>query len=284
MRAETTATAIQPAPAAARCANCGEELRGEFCHACGEKRPDSRDLSFGHFARRTLEGVTDFEHSKFFHTVRALMLRPGFLTEEYFAGRRGRYYTPLKIFVVVFALSFLLYTMHKGTSVYDVEMLVKSDPYGNVGRAFDMLAQSKKVETSLLLERINERLQKLVGMVQHLPVVLLAFVMVFLYWTQGRYLAEHLVFTLHLLSFAYALAVVLWPLAMWLGIMNPLVLVLSYVLQVVYFYLALKRFYRQTARTTLLKALLLYVAYFVVMAVSFYFILGIAIFNAYRAS
>lgn len=296
MKEETAVTVSQPPPgpaqdgnaaaaappAAAACASCGEELRGEFCYACGEKRVDGRDLSFRHFVARAVEEVADFEHSKFFRTVKGLLLRPGFLTEEYFAGRKGRYYTPLKLFITVFALSFLLYTLNKNTSVYNVEMLIESDPYGNTQRVFDDLARMGKVETRVLVERINERLQKYITTTQHLPVVLLSFFMVFLYW--DRYFVEHFVFSLHLMSFAYLLGVVLWPVVLWLGIRNPVVLTTSYVLYAVYFYFALRRFYRQSARMTLLKTLLLYACYVVALMVTFYGILAVAIVNALRAS
>ncbi|HYO62099.1 MAG TPA: DUF3667 domain-containing protein [Pyrinomonadaceae bacterium] len=275
------AAAARVSSAAAACANCGEEWRGQFCYACGEKRVDGRDLSFRHFVRNAFAEVVDFEHSKFFRTVYGLLLRPGFLTEEYFAGRKGRYYTPLKLFITVFALSFLIYTLHKNTSVYNVEMLIQADPYGNTQRTFEELAKMKKVEPSVFYERVNERLQKYTTTSQHLPVVLLSFFLVFLYW--DRYFAEHLVFSLHLMSFAYALGVLMWPLVLWLGIQSPLILTTSYVLYAVYFFLALKRFYRQSARMTLLKTLMLYVCYIVALMMTFYGVLALAMINALRA-
>lgn len=54
-------------------------------------------------------------------------------------------------------------------------------------------------------------------------------------------------------------------------------------LYAVYFYLALRRFYRQSARMTLLKTLALCGCYFVAMTITFYGILTVAIISAVRA-
>ncbi|MGI9167763.1 MAG: DUF3667 domain-containing protein [Pyrinomonadaceae bacterium] len=37
------------------------------------------------------------EHSKLWKTFSALVFRPGLLTNEYLAGRKSRYLTPLKV-------------------------------------------------------------------------------------------------------------------------------------------------------------------------------------------
>ena len=55
-------------------------------------------------------------------------------------------------------------------------------------------------------------------------------------------------------------------------------------LYAVYFYFALRRFYRQPARMTLLKTVLLYVCHVVALMITFYFVLALAVVNASRAS
>jgi hypothetical protein len=87
-----------------RCANCGEELKGEFCHGCGQSiksviRPvshmleDAGDLFF-HMDERIV------------HTLPPLYTKPGFLTLEYFSGRRVRYIAPFRLMFVFCLLAF----------------------------------------------------------------------------------------------------------------------------------------------------------------------------------
>lgn len=96
---------VPPPLAAGRCPNCESEAGGNFCSTCGQKqgelRPTFRELvkDFSKFFFRI--------DSKFLLTLRHLLTRPGFLTREYFAGRRERYERPLRLLVVLTIVSFL---------------------------------------------------------------------------------------------------------------------------------------------------------------------------------
>lgn len=87
-----------------RCANCGTSLQGAFCSACGQPVEGLiRHLSgiLGDF----LDSVLNFD-SRTLRTLWPLFARPGFLTLEYFAGRRVRYVTPLRLFFFLSVVSF----------------------------------------------------------------------------------------------------------------------------------------------------------------------------------
>jgi hypothetical protein len=94
---------LTPSPAL-MCANCETVLQGEFCHGCGQSihsvlRPVSHMLEdagdiFFHMDERIV------------HTVPPLYTKPGFLTLEYFSGRRVRYIAPFRLMFVFSLLSF----------------------------------------------------------------------------------------------------------------------------------------------------------------------------------
>ncbi|SEP00266.1 Protein of unknown function [Luteibacter sp. UNC138MFCol5.1] len=94
---------LTPSPALL-CANCGTALQGEFCHACGQSihsvlRPVSH----------MLEDAGDlFLHmdERIVHTLPPLYTKPGFLTLEYFSGRRIRYVAPFRLMFVFCLLAF----------------------------------------------------------------------------------------------------------------------------------------------------------------------------------
>jgi hypothetical protein len=110
MSASATETSRQvEAPTAAHsaeCLNCGARLSGPFCSACGQRDippyPSVRDLAVDAFWE--LSGWD----GRFFTTVRALVRRPGLLTREFLEGRRARYISPLRLYLMASLVYFLV--------------------------------------------------------------------------------------------------------------------------------------------------------------------------------
>jgi hypothetical protein len=94
------------------CANCGTPLAGEFCHECGQSM-HSVLKPMHHMVEETVETVLHID-SRIVHTLPPLFLKPGFLTLEYFAGRRVRYIAPFRLMFVLCLLSF--FVLHLATS------------------------------------------------------------------------------------------------------------------------------------------------------------------------
>lgn len=88
------------------CANCSAPMKGEFCHECGQSihtvlRP------MHHMVEDTLDMVLHVD-GRVIHTLPPLFLRPGFLTLEYFSGRRQRYVAPFRLMFVLSLLAFFM--------------------------------------------------------------------------------------------------------------------------------------------------------------------------------
>lgn len=90
------------------CANCGTAYVGKFCPACGQAAR-SPLRHFGALIEDAFDLFFNFD-SRFFRTLPALLLRPGFLTNQFFAGRRVRYTPPFRLMFVLSVLAFL--TLH----------------------------------------------------------------------------------------------------------------------------------------------------------------------------
>ncbi len=92
-----------------RCRNCGAPLHGEYCSACGQ-REGRGDLQFS-------EALGDFVgefvtwDSRFWRTLVPLLFRPGFLTAEFFAGRRARYMPPFRLYIFISFVTFLVISL-----------------------------------------------------------------------------------------------------------------------------------------------------------------------------
>ena len=88
------------------CTNCGASLHGEFCAACGQRRFRPADRALAHLLGQCFETLTDLD-SRFWRSLRALMLQPGRLTADWCAGRRARWMSPIALFLLVNLVYFL---------------------------------------------------------------------------------------------------------------------------------------------------------------------------------
>ncbi|OOG43328.1 DUF3667 domain-containing protein [Rhodanobacter sp. C05] len=89
------------------CANCGASMQGEFCHECGQSIHSVLKPVHA-MAEETLETVLHID-GRIVHTLPPLLLKPGFLTLEYFSGRRVRYIAPFRMMFVLCLLSFFVF-------------------------------------------------------------------------------------------------------------------------------------------------------------------------------
>ena len=86
------------------CYNCGTPRSGPFCSECGQKAapldPTVHDF------------VHDFSHEmlhvdgRIFRSVWKLLASPGFLTREQFQGRRARWISPIRLYLIFSLLFF----------------------------------------------------------------------------------------------------------------------------------------------------------------------------------
>jgi len=158
------------------CANCGAPMHGPYCYACGqpEKGMIRQLASVMHDVLDTVFNID----SRVFRSLLPLYFRPGYLTLEYFAGRRVRYVTPFRLFfflciVAFFAIQIALnlgdekFTWNHGginggdvntaQTVADVEKRVAAELSG-IDKAID--APSMPAATIESLKKQREKIQK----------------------------------------------------------------------------------------------------------------------------
>jgi len=94
------------APRSPACLNCGTTLTGPFCSQCGQRDvppyPSVRELVVDAFWE--LSGWD----GRFASTVRALVSKPGRLTLDFLEGRRARYLSPLRLYLMASLVYFLV--------------------------------------------------------------------------------------------------------------------------------------------------------------------------------
>jgi hypothetical protein len=90
------------------CENCGAQLTGRWCSQCGQPAIDYR-RSFRHVIGDVLDAFLNWD-SKFLATIGWLIVRPWHLTNEFLAGRRRRYFHPLRLYLLASILFFFAVT------------------------------------------------------------------------------------------------------------------------------------------------------------------------------
>jgi hypothetical protein len=240
------------------CPNCGTELLGDFCHRCGEQKHHAEELTLKHFFLHATHDLTHLD-TKVFATLRYLLTRPGFLTQEFIAGRRTRYMRPFSLFLVACAIFFLADSI-KPTSGFDVYQLTALDKTGRVDDAWEKLAKAKHVPKEIIIDRIQETMHRASTAAQIVNALAMAVALALLFHT--RYFVEHLVFSLHFLSFTYIASVLLLPLN-WTpgdmsmrGIVVPIGITLLFM---AYLFAGLHKIYGQGVVVTSFKMIILYV-------------------------
>ena len=135
------------------CGNCGTELLGETCYRCGQP---TKGLvrQFSSIIGDFLDTVLNID-TRVFRTLGPLIVKPGFLTQEYFSGRRIRYVSPVRLFFFLAVLTFLLaqFSLPDDIGTGNNENFVQIDntDNGKIGKA-KTIKEVEKLRTDALAE------------------------------------------------------------------------------------------------------------------------------------
>jgi len=169
-----------------RCNNCNRSLEGVYCSNCGQKY--LRSLRFRHLFKEFVDHNLDID-SKLFITLKYLITKPWFLTIEYWKGKRARYTSPFKTYLIVSFIYFLLVS-------------ISTEPE-NIGE--DFKSNAKKDDPSIEFEQSIDRIfsspenEKMGELLFILPLFTIAF---FLANRKKKslFISHHLIAAVHLNS------------------------------------------------------------------------------------
>lgn len=146
-------TPAQSLAASNPCLNCGTNIQLEYCPECGQREIDP-DPTLREFLRELAEEFLHWD-GKLATTFRMLVTKPGALTQEYLAGRRVRYISPLRVYLTCSVLYFFLSALaperqlriSTTTTVTAADGIVTTRPADSaeVRRALDSLGTSGNV-------------------------------------------------------------------------------------------------------------------------------------------
>ncbi len=295
------------------CANCGAELKGDFCHECGQEKFDLQ-VSFIHVVIHFLGDYFTFD-SKLFKSLIPLLLKPGFLTTEYMSGRRVSYIPPVRIYVFISILYFVFSSLQPMRSTVTDGIEVNGEPLTSLDseaiKDLEESSESLRVELEevksegaelasggddeferLLLSRL-ERVQKDTkgfeeAFYRNLPKVmflllpLFALLLKLFYVRSGRLLIEHFIFSLHFHSFLFLIMTAFLPLELALmGTAADWIPDLVGIPILAYLFVAMKRHYGKSISGTIGRFVGLLASYSLAAIAS---LLGLLIYTFFTAA
>jgi hypothetical protein len=253
------------------CQNCGEALHGPYCAACGQHDVDYH-RSLWPILEDSLEGFLHVD-GKFFRTVRLLFTRPGFLTQEFNAGRRAAYTQPLRLYIfaslLFFASSFFF--THSPTQVEVRQTSAATPPAAQQVQAAAPSVIGRMVERIEHVDRkeLARELEHLFPTMGFFCLPLLAALILLAYAGSGRVYVEHFIFAVHLQTF-YFLAALLMEFTQALAqrVYAPLSGIVNFVFLLTGVWLVYRTFravYRQGRWRTILKMAFIGISYAIIL-------------------
>ena len=234
------------------CLNCGARIDDKFCSSCGQKRKEPHELAVRHFFGHLLHEITHLDSNKIWSTFKTLVAKPGLLTREYLAGRKGRYINPIRIYLTVSALYFLFAWGALATAGGGGAEDMQRRPF------FIKLAERKGVDPSVLAVKVQEKTGKYSAVLRFASVLLSGLFLMLLYRASGKYYVEHLIFSLHFYSFDFLIKCVVaifYLSSDYIGHTTYMGSRMAYYLAAfAYLTFALRRVYEESWTKTLLKS------------------------------
>ncbi len=267
------------------CSNCGTPLDGPYCSQCGQ-RAGTGALRIGDLASEMIGDIFTWD-SRLWRTLWPLLFKPGFLTAQYIAGRRARYLPPLRLYLVISFVMFLMLSVGNTSLTFEKEQLAGPDPTvshdtGSDGGERISIGLSEP-DSPQWLRDLDQRLQANVHklrddpgtfsslMLERMPQMMFLLLPLFALLVRISYLLapyhylQHLVFSLHYHSFVYLLYIIGQCLE-WAGVRSdgPLFLLL-----LIYLPLALHRTYGTSTGGAIGRSVFIYISYAIVLLLTF---------------
>jgi len=272
------------------CANCGAQVTGRFCSNCGQ-RLERPVHSVGHFLAEATEDLTHLD-SRVWATLLALLFKPGFLTRKFIDGQRARYLPPVRLYLVLSLVFFLLVTVWRPSGTWLVGMSVSDDgasrpviarALGSKNVASELSGQERRkfcekiqvppgstivaaLKNACLRDNgrsLHDAVFHAVSRAMFIFLPLLALVMAALYWRPRHFYIEHLLLLIHNHAFVF-LALTIWEVLRHISPWPVLDGVLTLALAVYiawYVYKSMRRVYGQGRWLTLAKMGVMSMAY-----------------------
>jgi hypothetical protein len=233
-------------PIGAPCPNCNTAIAGPYCYACGQ-RAEKFNRSILRLLGEVVEGLIDID-GRIWQTLPRLALNPGRLTRDYLEGHRATQVPPFRIFLIVLLIVFFAgsenfshtHPNFKIATPDDPAVTANMSPKDKAGfqHAMDQLKTMKDSDFQGIGSGSEQSRTFWVGKIRKaaanpnaffasalnwahqlavvmLPIAALMLSVLFVF-KKNTYVFDHLIFSMHSLSFQGLLVSVIFVAGLWL--------------------------------------------------------------------
>lgn len=299
------------------CKNCGAQLVGRYCSACGQ----AAEVGIPSFGRVAADAIGDLYNvdSRMWRTLLTLVRKPGRLTTLYLDGQRASYTPPFRLYAASSITFFLLFSLARVVFAPAEGEPTSDAPPGAGATAQEERSPPEVEPGSIYLEAdedgwscnfvdedtdpaLRERLEAACEEIEqesgasftraitdNIPIMMLVFIplvaglMRVLYLFARRKYVEHLVFFLHIHAFFFVIAIAVILLGS-IGAVVPFLVwpmriasALAWVYFPIYLYRAMRHVYRQGHALTAAKYVSLGFGYFVALLITLFGLFAVTV-------
>ncbi len=256
------------------CTNCSYEFSDEnnFCPRCGQKNHELR-IPLKHLIEEVLEATLHLD-SKSLLTLKLLLFKPGFISNEFNSGRRADYVPPIRLYVLISFVFFFLLNMlsgghkndagHSGAKTKTDFSISYQGIHSNELEGFtiqqtDSLMKARKIESTGFNKYFIRQMHKIANsssaefshlLIKNISYMMFLLMPVFGAWIflfnkrQMKYYIESLIVSVHFHSFAFLTFTFLLLISLFAGL--EIFLFLEFLIMPFYMLLMFKRSLQQS--------------------------------------
>ena len=185
------------------CPSCGSPGSSAYCGDCGEQMQE-RDYSTWQFLKRSFAHLTSLDN-KVYRSFKLLLVRPGYLSDVYFEGRRRPYLRPIQLFIIANLVYFLvqpitIFNTFNNTLSSHMHRQIYSKSAGLAERVSAEVV-ARNIPFAQYEALFNQQSTAYAKSFIFMVVFLFGILLYAFYGRSRKYFVEHLVFSLHLFAF-----------------------------------------------------------------------------------
>ncbi len=242
------------------CPNCGKSYNStyNYCPYCGQRKGQDK-LAFREVLNDFLAVNLNYD-SKLVQTIKTLFFYPARLTKEFIAGKRAKYVSPVRLYIIISLLFFLIITVSPGTVSLDQSdhqvKQVSSSQNNNLENLLNIkIAELKtKQGKTLFISTLRKNLST--AFILLIPIAALILQLLF---PNKKFYVEHLIFSLHLQSLIMLLLIIFRPLELLLH--NSFIGWAETAIVILILFVWLKSFYQKKLLGTFWRAVIFLALY-----------------------
>ena len=259
------------------CKNCNSELTDIYCSKCGQEVKDM-NLSILSFIKEFTGNLFSLD-SKVLVTLKHLIIKPGFLSNEYISGRRKQYTLPSRLYLFVTIISLIIISLFSQSTTHYLKfygnnlgfIMAENVDGSGIKNYFGKNDYKGDIWDEIDAQPISVNILSFISKVFFLLVPVFALLLKCFYWK--RLYVNHLILVLHNHSFMVIWLTLIFMInkifsSFFLELINPVSIIIILLSISSYIYISAYKFYKVGKIITLIK--------FVPLAIFYFFTFGIS--------